>query len=450
MILPAQPLVIVERLGEEDLVARAAELVRAVHFRLQERALMKRRLRLHQLIRHPLQERRLAEGKRIVRALFDRVVGVSARTIDRNDAVTHRAGDARAAERIIRDVVRGVVPLRIFKRAREEWHWIVAARAETRILHTSILLERFTTRLAHTCCVERVVERTRRMHRMRPRMHHIGVALEAVLIRHQALGRNESARRSLCERWLEVARAIFRNTRRALGKHDVRERGDHRDAGRNRCPPRTNRPLDATARESVQNKEPCCDEWRDDMHPVHDLARRRLADADRRAAKFHACQCNARREQNDRCDKGRDTRRDRTRIRTVGDVAPVECAEHDRWNHDREPEHEVREEVDEVEAILERLAGLPLQERHSAEVDTIDRQQREQPKHRGKKPLQFRTNRWAELRHLRTLSTAHRPPIGRVRIFSIAAGFEPGSGSIVSPSFVKRSMSLHQPRTSRM
>jgi len=80
--------------------------------------------------------------------------------------------------------------------------------------------------------------------------------------------------------------------------------------------------------------------------------------------------------------------------------------EHDRRNHDREAKHEVREEVREVETVLKRLARLPLEERHRPEVDAVHREQREQAEHRGKEPLQLRTNGRTELRHTRTVSAA--------------------------------------------
>ena len=168
VILPTKPLVIIERLGQEHLVARTAELIGAMHRILEKGALVKRGLRLHQLVRGPRKQRRIAGRKRIVRALLNRVIAVAARTIDGDDAVTHGAGDACTTERIGGNVVRGIVPLRILKATGEEWNWIVASRAEARVLNAVFARESLQSSFAHAGGVERIVEGTRGMRRVRP------------------------------------------------------------------------------------------------------------------------------------------------------------------------------------------------------------------------------------------------------------------------------------------
>ena len=160
MILPAQPLVIIERFRQEHFVTRTTELIRSMHFRLQECALVKRRLCFDELARCPRKQRRIVERQRVVRALLDGVITVAARAINRNNAVTHRAGDAGAAEWIVGDVVVGIVPLRKFKRARKKRHRIVATRAKPCVVNRAFALERLLARLANARRIERIVERT--------------------------------------------------------------------------------------------------------------------------------------------------------------------------------------------------------------------------------------------------------------------------------------------------
>ena len=74
MILPPQPFAIMVQLERKiDLVACTAKFRRLVQ-RLQECLLVKRRLRFHQLIVHPLQKRIFAVGERVVLRFLNREI----------------------------------------------------------------------------------------------------------------------------------------------------------------------------------------------------------------------------------------------------------------------------------------------------------------------------------------------------------------------------------------
>ena len=141
VILPRQPLVIVERFWKKHLVTRAAEFGTAMHFRLEKCLLMERRLCFHQLPIGPRQEWRFTSSKWILRALFNNVISISTRGVHGNDGVTRRASDTGGTHRILGNVVMRIIKAGIFKGASEERHRIMAACAESRIVDISLALK---------------------------------------------------------------------------------------------------------------------------------------------------------------------------------------------------------------------------------------------------------------------------------------------------------------------
>ena len=107
-----------------NLVTRAAELFALVK-RLEEGLLVERGLGLDELSIDPLQERVLAECKRIVQGLLDGVRAIAAVILNVRDAMTHATRDAR-----MRRGVLFVVEVRIVERTTEERHGIVTRRTE--------------------------------------------------------------------------------------------------------------------------------------------------------------------------------------------------------------------------------------------------------------------------------------------------------------------------------
>ena len=210
VVLPRQPLVVVELLGKEHLVAGGAELGAAMHRRLEEGLLVERRLPLDELVVHPGEERAVASAEGVLRALLDHVVGVPARGMDRGDGVARRAGDAGCTERVLRHVVVRVVVAGVLERTREERHGIMAPRAEPRVVHLALALEGAAPRLAHAEGVHRVVEAAGRVRAVRPRGIRIRVAGHALVVLAQRPFRDEGAVGRAREARLEVRGPVLR------------------------------------------------------------------------------------------------------------------------------------------------------------------------------------------------------------------------------------------------
>ena len=188
VVLPADEiLVVVQGEGQADLVAGRAELG-ALDDRLQERLLVHLGLGLHQRVVDPLEDRVVAEGEGIMLGLLDRVGGVAAGVVDGGDRVADRAGDAGLARRVVH-----VVVVRVVELAGEERHGVVAAGAPAGGLGRAVALQRDLARLAHAHQVGLVVERAEVVRRVEPAVVGVLVALQAVLVHHQRLGRDELA-----------------------------------------------------------------------------------------------------------------------------------------------------------------------------------------------------------------------------------------------------------------
>ncbi len=170
--------VVIEFKWQMDLVAGRAEIGRLME-RLQERLPMEFRFGDDELVVDPLQQRIVAEGKRVMLGLFNRVVAVAARTVDVGDRVTHGAGDARLRRRVI-----DIVKLRIVKSSAEERHRVVAPSAPPRGLHIAIPLQRDLSRLTHRSQVEGIVERTEVMGAVFPAGMDVSMTFFAVFVVH--------------------------------------------------------------------------------------------------------------------------------------------------------------------------------------------------------------------------------------------------------------------------
>ena len=188
MVLPAEEiLVVVQGVRETHLVAGRAEL-RVLDHGLQEGLLVHLGLCLHQRVVHPLQERAVAGGERVMLGRLDRVVGVAAGAVDVGDRVADGAGDAGLARPGVHVIVLGVVEL-----AREERHGVVAARAPAGRAGVAVAPERHLPGLADAEQVGLVVERAEVVRRVEPAVVGILVALQAVVVHHQGRGGDELA-----------------------------------------------------------------------------------------------------------------------------------------------------------------------------------------------------------------------------------------------------------------
>ena len=156
--------------------------------RLQERLLVHLGLRLDQRVVDPLEDRVLAGGERVMLGLLDRVVGVAAGAVDVGDRVADRAGDPGLAGLGVH-----VVVVRVVELAREERDGVVAARAPAGGVGVAVALQRDLAGLADAGQVRLVVERAEVVRRVEPALVGVLVALQAVVVHHQRLGRDELA-----------------------------------------------------------------------------------------------------------------------------------------------------------------------------------------------------------------------------------------------------------------
>ena len=102
--------------------------------------------------------------------------------------VADRAGDAGLAGRVVH-----VVVIRVVELAGEERHGVVAAGAPAGGLGGAVALQRDLAGLADADQVRLVVERAEVVRRVEPAVVGVLVALQAVVVHHQRLGRDELA-----------------------------------------------------------------------------------------------------------------------------------------------------------------------------------------------------------------------------------------------------------------
>ena len=146
-------------------------------------------LRLHQRVVDPLEDRVVAGGEGIVLRLLDRVVGVAPRAVDVRDRVADRARDAGLARSGCsrrRNSGRRTRPRRTAPGRG-------SPRTSGRRCVVAVAFERDLARLADARQVRLVVERAEVVRRVEPALVRVLVALQAVVVHHQRLGRDELA-----------------------------------------------------------------------------------------------------------------------------------------------------------------------------------------------------------------------------------------------------------------
>ena len=183
VLAPHEILVMIDGIRYSDLVTHRTKLG-GLDDRLHELLLVHLRLGLDQRQVDPLEDRVVAEGERIMLRLGDRVGTIAPRVVNRGDHVADRAGDAGLACGVMFVVEIGVVEL-----AGKERHGVVAAGAPARSLRRAVACHCHLPSLPHARQVRLVVERAASVRRVKPAFVGILVALEAVLVHHQGLGR---------------------------------------------------------------------------------------------------------------------------------------------------------------------------------------------------------------------------------------------------------------------
>jgi hypothetical protein len=223
VVLAAQPVVLVHRREEPDLVARRAELRRS-HERLHERLPVEGRLHPDQELVDFLEHLVARERERVLLALLDDVTAVAAQVLDLGDRVAGHAGEALLRLEL---VVRERRHRRLAHLAREEDDGVVAARAPLRLLAPDAVRHQLDG-----AAVERVVERGEAVGALFPALEGVRMAFLAVLVRGELLPVEKALveRLGRGEEELRVAVRVHDALRRLLelveARHHEEERGD--------------------------------------------------------------------------------------------------------------------------------------------------------------------------------------------------------------------------------
>ena len=364
MVLPAEEvLVVVEREGEPHLVARRAEL-RVLDDGLEERLLVHLGLGLDQRVVHPLQQRALAGGERVVLGLLDRVVGVAPGAVDLRDRVADGAGDPGLAALRVH-----VVVVRVVELAREERDRVVTPRAPAGGLRVAVAFHGDAPGLAHAGQVRLVVERAEVVRGVEPALVGVLVALQAVIIHHQGLGGDELAGGRDRLGRVEVLLAL-------LGPPDaerpgvlrVQEGHQHHEARHDAPPDPQPLPADARAGQAVLHIEPDRQQGRHDVQPVAHRADGRVADLEP-LEPVEPDEDQPREADHDRAEEQGEPEPHGRLVRPLPRRDQVREAEDEERDEDGESEDEVE---DEHQVGKERLMCRPLPPRQGGEAGEVD------------------------------------------------------------------------------
>ena len=185
-----------------------------------------------------------------------------------------RAGDAGLAGRVVH-----VVEVRVVELAGEERHGVVAAGAPAGGLGGAVALQRDLAGLAHAHQVGLVVERAEVVRRVEPAVVRVLVALQAVPVHHQRLGRDELAvgrdRLGREEVLLALPRPLDAERPGVLEVEHPHDGDEAEDREREPAGPF---PADPRAGQPVLDVEGHRRERGDDVEPVADVADPRVAD----------------------------------------------------------------------------------------------------------------------------------------------------------------------------
>ena len=221
-------------------------------------------------------------------------------------------------------------------------------------------------------------------------------------------------------------------------------------------------PLDASTGESVQHEHPRGHEWRCHMGPVRRRTPSIVGEIQSEGSEINAGQGDARNERQDGCQERCPACPHGLTIWAVVRVPKVHQTKDDRGHHNQEAQDQVQQEHPEIKPALTFLALHG----DRNQVHRVDHDQREQREDDGQHRFQTLSDGGSEFLRLghgsildrvsgRTTPTwrsrNYSPPCQRVRRSNSrdrpnSSNSRGGPGNNCSPSLVKRSMSLHQPR----
>ena len=300
------------------------------------------------------------------------------------------------------------------------------------------------------------------MGRVRPRLVRVFVALQTVLVVVQHFSVDKVSRSGAGERGLKIIRALGPFASPRAGILCLHHEHQCREASRHAGPLGSNFPFDASSRKSVQDKHPRGHQRGRHVGPIRRRTPSVVGEIQPKPAQVDAGQGDTRNERQNGRQEGRPTRSNRLTIGAVVGVSQVDQTKHNRGHHDQEPQDQVQQEHPKVEPALSLFALDG--DRH--QIHRIDDDQRKQRKHDGQNRLQTFSDRRSEFFRFGHGSILDRvsdgttptsrarnysPPCQRVRRPNSrerpnSSIFRGGPGKSCSPSLVKRSISLHQPR----
>ncbi len=422
MVLATEEFLVVVQLDwQRDFVTGRAEL-RGFMERLQERLFVERRLGFHHLVVDPLQDRVLAERKRVVLRLLDGVGRVAGGAVDVGDGMAGGASDAGMGGGVL-----DVVEIRIVEGAAEERYHVVAAGAPARGLHVAVALLAHFARLPDAEQVRRIVERAELMGRVQVIVGDVGMALHAVAVHHQRFGRDEVARRGSRRRGMEILHAFFRagliplpGVLRMQHEHGGTESTDAQ------APPAAPTPLDARPGLAVQHVDAYRGQRQEQVQPEHDAVRLRIGAQLRHAFEPHQCVTARAHEQPG--EEQDDAELDGIAIGARAGRQPMENAE----DHERRRHEHADADVADQHPVLKRLgvglAGEVLQQPDAGEISAGG------PEHGkgGENQHQQDFQPWADGGNVGTNGDAHAG--ARARSWSLSAhdGSSPVPGSKIT------------------
>lgn len=164
-------------------------------------------------------------------------------------------------------------------------------------------------------------------------------------------------------------------------------------------PTPADRPADPRPGEAMDHEEPRGDDRQRHMQPVDELAAARAAHADRHASDLDLHEENAGREQADRRREEPVPDLRRVAVGQSPGLRKMQQAEGDRRHDQQEPEQQMDEDVPEIDLVLQRCPGPPLEKGHRGEGEAVDDEQREEPQDHPQQPAKPRRDRLDRLRH---------------------------------------------------
>ena len=233
------------------------------------------------------------------------------------------------------------------------------------------------------------------MRAVEPALVGVLVALQAVVVHHQRLRRNEVAARGFRSAGLEVFLAVLRLRGAERRVRRMEEQHHERRRGGGEAELDADAPLDLRPGEPVQDVEPDCEQRRDHVRPIGDVPRVGILEAEiLEAEDVGAGQCKSGHQHDDTHDEQRIADAHRATIGPVVRVLHVDQPKEQIGHDQHQPEDQVGEEHELIEIVLIQLRAVdPFEKRDRREVERVGAKQRDERENEVEQVAQLRTDR---------------------------------------------------------